>query len=257
MSSLSEKFIFCSIFLISLLLALPTSASEQKDWKRFRFELEGGPAWQAKNDVRIPGNTGTEFSFKDLTGSGPYAAGRFTFDWNFLKRHGLRLEIAPLRIDGNGTFDQPVNFAGATFSPNTSTEGKYKFDTYRASYRYLFLNKSSWRMHVGATILVRDAKIELEQSGLKASDSNVGVAPLLNFSTEWAFARRWTAIFDFEGLAGGPGRAIDLALKLRYDLTDRWSIGGGYRMLEGGSDTDDVYTFSWFNYGLLTVGYQF
>jgi hypothetical protein len=85
----------------------------------------------------------------------------------------------------------------------------------------------------------------------------VGVAPLLNFSTEWGFARRWTAIFDFEGLAGGPGRALDLALKVRYDLTDRWSVGGGYRMLEGGVDSDDVYNFSWFHYGFLTVGYQF
>ena len=62
------------------------------------------------------------------------------------------------------------------------------------------------------------------------------------------FARRSTAIFDFEGFAGGPGRALDLALKMRYDLTDQWSIGGGYRMLEGGADTDDVYNFSWFNY---------
>jgi hypothetical protein len=257
MSSAPKKLTFCLVFLFLLLLALPTMAAEQKDWKRFRFELEGGPVWQAKNDVRIPGNTGTDFSFKDLIGSGPYAAGRFTFDWNFLERHGLRLEIAPLRIDGNGTFNQPVSFAGATFSPDTQTEGKYKFDTYRVSYRYLFLNKSLWRMHVGATLLVRDAKIELEQAGQNASDSNLGVAPLLNFSTEWAFARRWAAIFDFEGLAGGPGRALDLALKLRYDLTDRWSIGGGYRMLEGGVDTDDVYNFSWFNYGFLTVGYQF
>lgn len=257
MSNLSKTFTFCFCFLFSLLLAFPTSAAEQKDWKRFRFELEGGPVWQAKNDVRIPGNTGTEFPFKDLIGSGPYTAGRFTFDWNIRERHGLRLEVAPLRIDGTGTFNQPVSFAGTTFSPGTSTKGKYKFDTYRVSYRYLFLNKKAWRMRVGATLLVRDAKIELEQAGLKASDSNVGVAPLLNFSTEWAFARRWAVIFDFEGLAGGPGRALDLALKLRYDLTDRWSIGGGYRMLEGGVDSDDVYNFSWFNYGFLTVGYQF
>ena len=184
MSSLSKTFTFCFCFLCSLLLAFPTSATEQKDWERFRFELEGGPVWQAKNDVRIPGNTGTEFSFKDLIGSGPYTAGRFTFDWNFRERHGLRLEVAPLRIDGTGTFNQPVSFAGTTFSPGTSTEGKYKFDTYRVSYRYLFLNKKAWRMHVGATLLVRDAKIELEQAGLKASDSNVGVVPLLNFSTE-------------------------------------------------------------------------
>ncbi len=75
MFSLSKTFTFCFACLISLSLAFPASAAEQQDWKRFRFELEGGPVWQAKNDVRIPGNTGTEFSFKDLTGSGPYAAG--------------------------------------------------------------------------------------------------------------------------------------------------------------------------------------
>lgn len=249
--------IYLTILYLSLFGVIAAAADDQNDRKHFRFELEGGPVWQAKNDVRIPGNTGTKFSFKDLTESGPYAAGRFTLDWNFLERHGLRLEVAPLSFDGTGTFNQPVSFAGTTFSSGTPTEGKYKFDTYRVSYRYLFLNKSSWRMHVGATILLRDAKIELEQSGLKASDSNVGVAPLINFSTEWAFANRWAAIFDFEGLAGGPGRALDLALKLRYDLTDRWSVGGGYRMLEGGVDSDDVYNFSWFNYGFLTVGYNF
>ena len=220
--------------LFCLLAAFPASAENSAGGQRFRLELEGGPVWQAKNDVRIPGTTGTEFSFADLTGSGPSAAGRLTVDWRIHERHALRVEVAPLRIDGTGTLGQPVSFAGTTFSPGTPTEGTYKFDTYRLSYRYLFLNRNSWRMHVGATLLVRDAKIELEQAGLSASDSNVGVAPLLNFSTEWAFARRWKAIFDVEGLAGGPGRAIDLAFKLRYDLTERWSLGGGYRRLEGG-----------------------
>lgn len=120
MSSLSKKFTFCFSCLFSLLFALPTSAAEQKDWKRFRFELEGGPVWQAKNDVRIPGSSGTEFSFKDLTGCGPYAAGRFTFDWNVQERHGLRVEVAPLRIDENGTFGQPVTFAGQLFPRNSN-----------------------------------------------------------------------------------------------------------------------------------------
>lgn len=34
----------------------------------------------------------------------------------------------------------------------------------------------------------------------------------------------------------------------------RRSIGGGYRMLEGGVDNYDVYNSSWFNDGFLTVG---
>jgi hypothetical protein len=41
-------------------------AAEQKDWKCFRFELEGGTVWLTKNDVRIPGNIGSEFSINDL-----------------------------------------------------------------------------------------------------------------------------------------------------------------------------------------------
>lgn len=246
---------FLCLWLISFTIS--ALAADHTDWKRFGFEVEIGPVWQSKNDVRIPGNSGTEFSFKDLTQSGPFVAGRFTFDFNIAQRHGLRFIVAPLRIDDSGTLDTPVSFAGANFAPGVSTKGTYKFDTYRIGYRYLFLNKRAWRLQVGATLLVRDAKIELEQNGVKASDSNLGVVPLLNFSTQWLFADRWRAIFDFEGLAGGPGRALDLALKVRYDLTDRWKIGGGYRVLEGGVDTDDVYNFSWFNFAFLTVGYQF
>jgi hypothetical protein len=41
----------------------------------------------------------------------------------FLERHGLRFEVVPLRLDGTATFNQPVSFAGTTFSPNTSTAG--------------------------------------------------------------------------------------------------------------------------------------
>ena len=247
-------FLSCFLWLFG---AVPVSADDQNDAKRFRFELEGGPVWQSKNDVRIPGDSGTEFSFKDLIGSGPFASGRFTFDWRISKRHGLRFIAAPLKIDGNGKLDRPVLFAGTDFAAGTPTKGTYRFDTYRIAYRYLFLNKDTWRMQAGVTILIRDAKIELRQASLRASDSNVGAAPLLNFSSDWKFAENWTAVLDFEGLAGGPGRALDLALKLNYDLTGQWLIGGGYRILEGGVDTDEVYNFSWFNYAFLNFGYQF
>ncbi|MGD9308966.1 MAG: hypothetical protein PVG51_07510 [Desulfosarcina sp.] len=42
MSSVSKAFTYCLSCLFSLLLALPTSAAEPENWKRFRFELEGG-----------------------------------------------------------------------------------------------------------------------------------------------------------------------------------------------------------------------
>ena len=241
-------------FFLTMTLAGSAWSEERKP---FWIELEAGPVWQSKNDVRKPGNTGTEFSFKDLTGEGPYAAGRLTFVWDFKERHGLRFIYAPLRVDGTGTFNAPVSFAGGNFAAGVSTEGSYKFDTYRLGYRWLFYDKNAWQLREGGTLLIRDAEIKLEQAGVSASDSNVGGAPLLNFTADWAFANQWTATVDFEGLAGGPGRALDLALKLSYDLTDNWSIGGGYRALEGGVDTDETYNFSWFNYLFASVAYRF
>ena len=245
------------IIFLSVLFVIAVRAGADSDVNRFNLELEGGPVWQSYNDVRIPGDSGTEFSFKDLTGTGPYAYGRFTLGWNIRERHGVRLVAAPLRVTGSGTFDEPVSFAGTSFAAGTSTEGKYKFDTYRLTYRYLFLNKNAWRLRVGGTLLLRDAEIELEQNGINASDSNVGVVPLLSFAADWMFADQWAAMFDFEGLAGGPGRAFDVAIKLQYDVTDRWYVGAGYRILEGGADNETVYNFAWFNFAFVSVGYQF
>ena len=252
-----RKAIIGAIIFLCLSVAMTGHAVAGSGYKRFSLELEGGPVWQSYNDVRIPGDSGTEFSFKDLTGEGPYAYGRFTLGWNIRERHGVRLVAAPLRVTGSGTLDQPVSFAGTTFAAGTSTEGNYKFDTYRLTYRYQFLNKAAWRLRAGATLLLRDAEIELEQNSLKASDSNVGVVPLLSFAADWMFADRWTAMFDFEGLAGGPGRAFDVAIKLQYDLNDNWYTGAGYRILEGGADNDTVYNFAWFNFAFLSVGYRF
>lgn len=253
----SPKAITGMTIFLSVLFVLAGQADADSNAKSFYLELEAGPVWQSMNDVQIPGDSGTEFSFKDLTGAGPSAYGRFTLGWNILERHGLRLVAAPLRVNGSGTFDQPVSFAGKTFAADTATEGNYKFDTYRLTYRYRFLNKAAWRLRAGGTLLLRDAEIELEQNGTKASDSNVGVVPLLSVAADWIFADRWSAMVDFEGLAGGPGRAFDVALKLQYDVTDRWYVAGGYRILEGGADNDTVYNFAWFNFAFLSVGCRF
>jgi len=56
---------------------------------------------------------------------------------------------------------------------------------------------------------------------------------------------------------GKLGRAFDVALKVGYDLTESWTAFAGYRMLEGGSDNDDVYTFAWLHYAAFSLAYSF
>jgi hypothetical protein len=248
----------CFLALLCASCSSPGSTlSADRDAKPFALEVEGGPLWQSSNDVAIPGDTGTRFSMKDLIGDGPFPVGRVTADWDINDRHALRAVIAPLEIDGTGTLDQTTSFAGQTFAAGTPTEGKYEFSSYRLGYRYTFLHDEHWRLRVGGTLFVRDAEIELEQAGVAASDSNVGLVPLLNFSAEYFPAKRWRIVGELDGLAAPQGRAFDVAIKGYYDLSDWSSIGLGYRMIEGGVDNDDVYNFAWLHSAVVALSFRF
>jgi len=240
-----------AMLLTSLVLtAGPLMAADDS---RFRLELEAGPVWQSSNDVQIPNNDlGTRFSLNDLVGNGPWPAGRVYFTWNINQKHGLRLLLAPLSYTETGIFDEEVLFAGEGYEAGVPTDATYQFNSWRLSYRYKFKNGERWQLWVGLTAKIRDAKIELRQGDTTSKDDDFGFVPLVHFAADWRFAEKWHFIADFDGLAGGPGRAIDLGLKIGYDINDRWSVTAGYRTVEGGADVDEVYNFAWFNYAVVS-----
>jgi len=243
---------------VLILLFASMTASAAGDESRFNVELEVGSVWQTSNDVQIPNDAnGTRFSLEELVGSGPWPAGRFYFTWNIKGRHGIRLTLAPLSYTETGEFDAPVLFAGEAYAPGVPTEATYQFNSWRLSYRYRFHSGERWRWWVGFTAKVRDAKIRLEQGSIASEDTDLGFVPLLHLAGDWRFAERWHFLFDLDALAGGPGRAEDLALKVSYDIGDRWSVAGGYRTVEGGADVDEVYNFAWFNYAVVSAAYRF
>ncbi len=227
------------------------------DDPKWSFIVEAGPVWQSRNDVQIPGDTGTRFSLADFAGSGPFPFVRLELAYEIDARHGLRFLVAPFEYTESGTFDDDVFFVDQVFTAGLATEAGYRFDSYRATYRYTFHDSESWLWRVGITAKIRDAEISLKQPGRFARDSNTGLVPLLNLYGEYRAAGRWKAVVDFDGLASAQGRAIDLGLMLRYDIARQWFLGGGYRLLEGGADNSEVYNFAWFNYFTLSAGYRF
>jgi len=227
------------------------------DSTKWTLQLETGPVWFSRNNVRIPGDTGTRFDMLDLTGDGPvpYARLRATYDFN--ARHALRLELAPLGVKGTGVLDRAVRFEDASFAANASTRGRYEFNTYRLTYRWMFDNSEKWDLGLGATLLVRDATIALRQGALQRSDDDLGLVPLLHLYGAYHLSERASLVMDFDGAAAPQGRAVDLALQLQYELPSGWHVFGGYRTLEGGADNDSVYTFAWLHFATLGAGYRF
>jgi hypothetical protein len=220
-------------------------------------ELEGGPAWQSYNDVEIPNDgTATRFSLSDLAGSGPWPAGRLYVTWNRGERHGLRLLLAPFSLTERAALDLPTRFAGASFGAGIPTKATYTFNSYRLSYRYRVQDGERTSAWVGVTAKVRDAVIALAQEDVSGRKDDLGFVPLVHVAGELRFTPGWRLTLDADGLAGGPGRAVDAALQIGYDLAESWTVRAGYRVVEGGADVPEVYTFAWLHYAALSLAWR-
>ena len=101
---------------------------------------------------------------------------------------------------------------------------------------------------IGVTGKIRAAAITIEGGGQEAEKPNVGFVPLINFALAWKTSDKLSIIFEGDALAAPQGRAEDVLFGARYTINDQIEAYGGYRILEGGADVDEVYTFALINY---------
>lgn len=251
------KKIIIQLFMLGLLMSAVIPMVQAQETPGLSIDLEAGPVWQSRNKVQIPNDeAGTRFSLVDLAGNGPWPAVRLYLTWHINDRHSLRGLLAPLSYTETGSFTTPVDFAGESYVPGALVDATYKFNSWRLGYQYRWLDRERLKLSVGFTAKIRDAKIELKQGDISSKDTDVGFVPLLYLGADWQFAKRWGLLFDFEGLAGGPGRAFDIALKPYYEISDHWGVSAGYRTLEGGADVESVYNFAWLHYAVLSWTYR-
>lgn len=241
--------------LLATLLVLQFSNPGQAESRQVEISAETGNTWFSRNDVRIPNEEGTTFNMLGITGRNGSDYYRFRISATFGEKHTFRLLAAPLQQSGSGEFAQPVDFEGRTFEAGTPTDGTYRFNTYRFTYRYTFYNRNDWTLGAGAAALLRDAKVELQQGELSESSTDLGFVPLVHLYAKRNLGNGFSLTFDAETLAGQQGRATDAALFANYAFSDQWSLNFGYRVLEGGADVGQIYNFAWINFA--AVGLQF
>jgi len=224
---------------------LGTAVSTQAGWS---VEVESGAALNGYNDVRIPGNTGTDFSLTDdLTSDATaYFRGRATVDLG--KRQRLSVLVAPLRIEAAGRVDRPIEYNGVTFAAGSDLRSRYRFDSYRLTWSYALVQSDRLRFDLGLTGKIRDAGIRVESSDQTTEKTNTGFVPLIHFALDWSLSPRYGLLFRGDALAAPQGRAEDVLAAIYTDLTNRVRLRIGYRLLEGGADNDEVYNFALVHY---------
>ena len=238
--------------LLGLVLVLFAPEASSADWT---VGLESGIVLSGYNDIQIPNDTGTKLSLtEDLrTDAKPFA--RFTAEYSFGDRHTLSALVAPLSLRAKGQIGQEVLFDETRFPGGSDFKALYKFNSYRLTYRYTLHRSNSLSVGLGFTGKIRDAAVVLEADGMREQYTNVGFVPLLNFKLEYQFANRFSAILEGDALASpqGQGRAEDVSALLRYQVNKSLRLRAGYRVLEGGADVEDVYSFALLHYIAVRV----
>ena len=221
------------------------------------IDLETGLITTGYNDVRIPGDIGTLFSLKDDLSAKSKIYYRLRASYKIKSRHTLSLLYAPLEVKSEGSIPSDISFAGELFPANSDIKATYKFNSYRLTYRYDFVQKPKFNFWLGFTAKMRDARIALESNGLSAEKENVGFVPIINFRVLWKLNENLGLLFDGDALAAKQGRAEDVLIAATYRVNEHIGLRAGYRILEGGANNDEVYGFALFHYASLGVSYTF
>ncbi len=239
-----QSFISGFLLLLAMLPAATVNA-------QISLDLESGYVSTGYNDVRIPGNQGTLFSLnEDLEAKGKIFY-RVRLSYNINSRHILSVLYAPLTLESNGSIPGDIFFAGEVFPASSVIDATYKFNSYRLTYRYEIVQKPKLDFGLGFTAKIRDAKIALASGDLSGEKVNVGFVPIINFRLLWRPAEKFGILLEGDALAAPQGRAEDVLVAATYRFSDRLGIKAGYRILEGGADNDEVYTFSLFHYAAV------
>ncbi len=235
------------LFPLSLIGLACGAHGERGPWT---LDLETGLTSTRYNSAKVPKATGTEVDLARLVGKEWRTFGRIALIYQDRSGGSWKILYAPFRQSGTGSLGTATSFAGQNFAPGDAV-ATYRFDSYRLTYRKPW--KGGWS--VGGTLKIRDAEIRLRQGTTVASESNTGFVPLLHVYGEGKLAAGFDYEIELDGLAGGPGRAIDLSLRVKRELGPGTTGFLGYRVLEGGADVPRVKNFAWVNY--ITAGLIF
>jgi len=246
------KTLIYSISILFLTFFMKISVNAQAN-----IDIETGAVFTGYNDVRIPGDQGTFFSLKDDLKAKTKIFYRLRAGYTIKSRHTISLLYAPLETISEGSVVNDIFFEGVLFPANTQLTGTYKFNSYRLTYRYTFVQKPKFEFGLGFTAKIRDAKIALSSPGLASEKTNVGFVPIINFRLLWKIDDKFGLLLDGDALAAPQGRAEDVLIAATYKFSDNFGIRAGYRILEGGADNDEVYNFALFHYASVGLTINF
>lgn len=223
-------------------------------------DAETGIAFNSSNDIRYPNDPNSEANLVNVPkefGVSQSGFARLRVSYIIKDKHTISGLYAPLTFNAFGHFDRPIQFGEQTFLPTDETRVKYKFNSYRLTYRYRFVDRKLIRFGMGLTGKIRDARIAFGATDKYDQTTDLGFVPLINFRLDLYPTERLSFTLNGDALVGAQGRAEDIFAGFEYKMKSPVRLKLGYRILEGGADIDQVYNFALVHYASVGCLFNF
>ncbi len=219
--------------------------------------------------------TGTYFDYKGEGGQDNlYLFTRLGLDLTFHRRHEVVLLYQPLELNTTLPLKRDVVVDDVTFKQGTVVDHLYSFPFGRVSYLYDFDDGPDRELAVGASMQVRNARIEFggRDGEQLRSQRDIGPVPLLKVRGRWNRPGGWFWGFEADGTYANikgvngsnnevTGALLDTSLRAGLKLNAPGELFLNLRYLGGGAEgqgdpepPNDGYTRNWLHFLTFSVG---
>lgn len=246
--------------LLGLLLSISASANPLT---RVVVDYEAGPLRVFRNDGRF-GTGGTWYDAEQTNQQrNLFLNHRPSVELTFGERHTAVLMYAPVRFTTRLEPTEALTFRGTAFDAGSVLEHRYQFDGYRGSYLFRAVKTDRFRFDVGASLQIRNARVEFTQLGGTAQhaiDSDIGFVPAIKLRARYDTTFGVYTMFEIDGLStfglvgNTSGGLVDTSLTLGLPLTPSADAFFRLRFYGGGANVPDRELANWAWFGVASFG---
>ena len=223
----------------STLIALLFAGAAMADGRTSRFEVEAGLLTTQNMEIR-------GFQQPDATEGWKKSAPAARLEYWLVKpgawNYGLIYQ--PLSLDYAGVLSGDLDVKGKRFRMGSPATLNYQFPTLRFTGNFPILKgKDGDYLRLGASALIRYAKVELVSSDLRFSDTNLIALPVPHIELQKTLGRGWSLFSRADFLPSIGGNTLldglfDVFAGVRRDLRAGARVDIGIRSFFGGYDPE-------------------
>jgi membrane-associated phospholipid phosphatase len=211
--------------------------------RKSRYNFIFGPAYLQKNEITAPSDTGTTFDLANFEKiNDPTTTATIDIAFYLNDRNEVSLYFAPFESRDQGSFTNPVSFAGQTFPANTEIYSDWLLYDLRARWLYNLTPASPWDVKLGAALSYQHIEMGLATaSGSTNAEVKDGVIlPFLSTIVSYQINHKFSVGIEAEGIYLSEDSALNTGVFLNYRISDRWDFTAGYSYYVRNIDTSEI-----------------